>query len=398
MKLRVYGEIKNNTENKEAIEEEKMHNSSFLKITKQICVILLIAMGILYSLLTKQIQWSQFVLIAFVLLVMTATDLNIGVKQNFLTDKKQSVCIRGLMAVLIVLSHSHYYMDSLGFLKVFKPFGYLGVSVFFFLSGYGVVISSKNNSQYLLGYWKKRLLKLYVPYIFVSIIYLLCIYPVNMTGKEVPDIFSILFAFTAIKNLLPFAWYVIVILGWYVVYYIVAKMHLSYKKMLVILMSIVVLYYIIGIVSGIGSFFYNSSICLIIGSAFGFYEEAISRILNKTYFLVIFSVMFAASVVVLQRYGAVNNHIYSAIIICSSTLFILTLYTLGKYFSFCSTVLYGIGKISYEIYLLQGPVYILCKYFLQDNMCIFVAVFWSLLFLMAIAVNKISSEINGKFI
>lgn len=40
-------------------------------------------------------------------------------------------CIKGMMAVLIVLSHVHNYYSNIGLIETFTPFGYIGLTVFF---------------------------------------------------------------------------------------------------------------------------------------------------------------------------------------------------------------------------------------------------------------------------
>lgn len=50
-----------------------------------------------------------------------------------LIEKDSSKCLKELTALLGVLSHDHYYAPDLGLLKIFKPFGYVGVSIFSFI-------------------------------------------------------------------------------------------------------------------------------------------------------------------------------------------------------------------------------------------------------------------------
>ena len=62
-----------------------------------------------------------------------------------LTNKESSNCMKGMAALLIVFSHAHFYSTDLGLLKLFKPFGFIGVSLFFFYSGYGVMCQYISN-------------------------------------------------------------------------------------------------------------------------------------------------------------------------------------------------------------------------------------------------------------
>lgn len=50
--------------------------------------------------------------------------------------------------------------------------GFLGVAIFFFLSGYGLMESDKKNHLSVRGFFKKRFLKIYGPVFLVTAVWL----------------------------------------------------------------------------------------------------------------------------------------------------------------------------------------------------------------------------------
>lgn len=79
--------------------------------------------------------------------------------------------MKGMAALLIVFSHAHFYSTDLGLLKLFKPFGFIGVSLFFFYSGYGVMCQYISNVKYLNGFLLKRFRSVYIPYLIATLMY-----------------------------------------------------------------------------------------------------------------------------------------------------------------------------------------------------------------------------------
>jgi len=76
--------------------------------------------------------------------------------------------LRGLAIILIILSHSVGHTG----VRIFTPLGGIGVALFLLLSGYGLTESYKKNR--LSGFWKKKLLRIWLPY-FLFIILLVII-------------------------------------------------------------------------------------------------------------------------------------------------------------------------------------------------------------------------------
>lgn len=175
-------------------------------------------------------------------------------------------------------------MDNLGILKVFKPFGFLAVSLFFFYSGYGVMIKHINNRYYLCDFLKRRLTSVYVLYFFIMCLWFL----INICFKNYKTEFNTFRLFILnvflIKMSLPFAWYVQVIIVWYIIFYLVMKNNKCHWYGIRLLLIFNIVWYFTGMLLRLDSFYYNNTFCLILGVLIAFYENKKTQNIEKKFF------------------------------------------------------------------------------------------------------------------
>ena len=80
--------------------------------------------------------------------------------------------LRGVLALLIALHHVSQRIVSTPILSEFSKWGEYIVALFFFIMGYGLTISyEKKGTSYLDGFFKRRIIKLILPYIICIIGY-----------------------------------------------------------------------------------------------------------------------------------------------------------------------------------------------------------------------------------
>nr|WP_296099763.1 acyltransferase [uncultured Mediterraneibacter sp.] len=297
--------------------------------------------------------------------------------------------MKGMAAILIVFSHAHYYSTSLGLMRVFKPFGYIGVSLFFFCSGYGVMSQYILDKNYLNGFIAKRFRSVYIPFLMATFTYALFIRDINIDFvKLIKNVFLM-------DRILPFAWYVPVILVWYLLFFFVLKIVRDSKKACVIFLCANTLWYVIGYLLGMSSFYYNSTICLTIG-CFVALEKKICHILSKLKSLVLVATAFILSVVLLGLLGEKSNLIYSTCIFTSSILFVLFLLSIGTKITFEGNIPKVLGNYSYEVYLTQGIAYSLTYQLFNKQENLFWICFVPMLALTTVGVNLISKVIKNR--
>lgn len=79
-------------------------------------------------------------------------------------SKENGLYLRGLATLMIVLHHLCLSVNGSGILL---HVGHLASSIFFFLSGYGLMKKKDLN-----GFWKKRLSAVYVPFVVANAIFI----------------------------------------------------------------------------------------------------------------------------------------------------------------------------------------------------------------------------------
>ena len=195
-----------------------------------------------------------------------------------LTDKEFVNCMKGVAALLIVFSHAHYYDENLGLFKLFKPFGYIGVSLFFFCSGYGVMKNYIVKEHYLDGFLVKKLKGVYIPYIVATVLWFITsTILIGVKFDRFAVAISLIKSILLIKTALPFAWYILDVLVWYFVFFLAAKIIKTPKKMVRYLFILNLMWYFVGVLTDIPSFYYNGTCCLMIGCVVATEEKRIKE-------------------------------------------------------------------------------------------------------------------------
>ena len=112
---------------------------------------------------------------------------------------------------------------------VFTPFGGTGVALFLFISGYGLSESYKKNG--LSNYWKKKILRVLIPYFIV--ISLLYIFSYDFTWwRYLLDILG----------LKTHYWYIAFQMKWYIAFWFFSLFFLKYRACFLALMAIIILF------------------------------------------------------------------------------------------------------------------------------------------------------------
>lgn len=98
--------------------------------------------------------------------------------KTFELNKDWSNWIKLLAAVLVAVSHystvvviNNQWSDS-SFLRLWCQGGYIGVALFFFFSGYGLMESETKKHLSVTDFFRKRFLKVYLPVLLVSVIWI----------------------------------------------------------------------------------------------------------------------------------------------------------------------------------------------------------------------------------
>ena len=291
-------------------------------------------------------------------------------------SKQTTNAVKGLFALLVLIHHVflNFFQDTNSLLLnyFFSSLGYLSVSVFFFISGYGIRISLKKEKKYLDHFLKNRVLNLYCVCLVFSIIY--TIIKIVKCGISI----DIILNFFTLENI-GYGWYFQTIILQYLFFYIVYKyLNNCYKLRYSCLIIFTLLYCAFCWYFKLGSWRYVSVFAMVFGMYWAEIKEKIIDRINIWW--LISSVLFFTFVFVLRYF-----YNKASLSIFCSLLFAITFGIGLKYFSLNSALLVNIGKISLEIYASQN---IFINLFLGYPMYYSVFVF-VLTFLFSIAVHPL---------
>ena len=272
-----------------------------------------------------------------------------------------------MAALLVVNGHIFLFGNPTSPLTRYMNLGPCCVSLFYFLSGYGLIYSYKTRGNaYLKSFFSRRFIKLLMP-LLVAYVITLPIYSLLKAPIDWQEVFStILWGGPYLK----FSWYVTEIAGIYLLFYITMRLKAKLvNKLITLSVEILMLMTVL--------FFANQPIWYIV-SLPGFiagiwYEYYEKRIISKITFQ---SLIFFIAITVLIWFIAWQWHYTGG--------FILTAYRYEFISMFVSALLFPIIVIAltfnsritppdllvthsfYEIYLLQNAAMIISSFFSSD--------------------------------
>ena len=269
-------------------------------------------------------------------------------------SKEATLPLRGLLALLIVLHHLSQrltYMipeeSVVNYLRDFNCWGVPVVSVFFFMSGYGIMKSyQRRGKDYLNNFFSGRLCKIMIPFIICCLVYI----PLN--HNTISSIFS-LDTWKIDCPLLPSSWFVIAILCQYLIFYIAARVIDNIKGTIIAawIFSTMLMFLLDGM--GFKSFWWQSLISFNLGMSVSYHENYLRRyMLSKKLLIICFCLVLISLFL---------NDIIGYQMKWSFLLFVTLLpFFIWQLICNCkihnTIVLDFIGKISYEVYLVHGAI------------------------------------------
>lgn len=291
-------------------------------------------------------------------------------------EKEQTIPLRGILCLLIILHHLSLAVDAGGVFGMFKYVGVVAVGAFFFLSGYGIMKQSEKQGEvYLKGFLRKRVLKLIVP-LAVAFVVSFCAF--WLLGIKSPsEIFSSFLKFD------PFpyhSWYIWAVMLLYICFWLSKKLIKNQKAVLAALTVLSLVIMLVFVFVGRVDNFASSVFCFPFGSALARYEKSLKKCLNarkKRIVTVVFTALILSALIVCHNFLPDTfpylKHILRNIINIGFC-FVIVLF--ASYIKFGNGLLNIIGVYSFEIYLWHGTVYKLLRQigFLTANSLVFVLV------------------------
>lgn len=137
-----------------------------------------------------------------------------GVIVSELISRRETTILKGLAIGMIIIQHIGQAFQ----ISAVNPLGPIGVFIFLFLSGYGIMCSYRKNG--LKNYFSRRLIKVYFPYA-VSVLLFLVFQ--LLTYGYIDDIKIIPMYFFLVELPQGSYWYLVLMFYWYIVFFFIAK-------------------------------------------------------------------------------------------------------------------------------------------------------------------------------
>ena len=322
--------------------------------------------------------------------------------KNNLISKDLATTLKGFSAIMIIISHIidkkyPFYLQGL-------KYGAIWVSFFFFLSGYGLIISYKNKKDYLNGFISNKIVKLYIPFVIAELFYIIA--NIVIFSKQY-SVIDVLLGIIGIKLINTSLWFMQNLFIFYFLFYIIYKSNINKKT--IIMVSIVAIYIVIAIAFdktiGINTWWYLSTPCFILGLLIGENKESLTSHLKDKRITLLMASFLLLSIILFyyltkaSYHGSnsiISNNNYYIILLemIISPFFVISVVFLSIRFSIKCNIMYRIGIISMELYFYHRIIVNVFKMILSINNC-FLEIALTLLIslLLALIMNKINSKI-----
>lgn len=285
--------------------------------------------------------------------------------------------LKGLAILAIVFSHIGYCLVSDNrFLFPLSILAGVGVNIFLFLSGYGIVISSLSKEKSILGFYKHHLLKLYKPFWLTLIFFFILdffilnkTYSFSYIGQSLIGFFPRADLFLDINS--PF-WYFTFIIFYYLLFPLIFNRKQPWISGIILsLIGYLVILYNPQILKQIIYFyklhFLAFPLGVLIGSLVFKYKDNLLELITKQkwqnipYLKILKKISYFSSVIFLLcliGYTAYYSHIGDVFWLEQITSLItggsiILLFLISK---FENRLFYWFGLFSYEIYLIHWPI------------------------------------------
>lgn len=309
--------------------------------------------------------------------------------------------LRGILAITIVLHHMSEKIDSGYVFPYFQHLGYLVVAVFFFLSGYGLLVSyKKKGKNYLKGFLKKRVLYLLIVYLIVSALYI--VFDI-IIGKEMSVKRVLTGIFFSSDPIAVNSWYILVQLILYLFFWAVFSLGKPSTKTKILIMTVLVaLLAVIYRLADYYSYWYMSTFAFVFGLLWAEEKERIDLVLQKHYLLCVFASallfsLFSICPLAFERFGYEIEAIRIVCRMFSSVAFCALVIIALRFVKPKGKVLRFLGERSLEIYLMHAMVYISLrnkKYLWLKNEFLWVVLTLALSIALAWVCNLLNKKIS----
>lgn len=266
-------------------------------------------------------------------------------------SKSCCTSLKGFFALVVILHHIALKYPSGGL--VFDSFSYLGfiaVSVFFFISGYGLIKNySGKDTRVDFRFVKKYFVKIGIPFIVFNLLY----FCVSKYGPHPYSLgYVVLSYITYGRPIVDSGWFMVVYISLLIVFFCTSRIS-GYKTYWQLISALVVC---VGWAmfckwKSWGAWWYYSNLSYVIGMFFGYNESQIVAFF-KTHYRLLLPFFFLAFIVSFNLAARNSDDIVAHLF--SGAVFPVLVFTICGKVRIGNAILEWLGRMSLELYLVHG--------------------------------------------
>lgn len=330
---------------------------------------------------------------------------------NSLSDNKISYlskecfdCLKGYFALCVLTHHAYLFtLFLLGtrFEIILYNLGYWAVSIFIFITGYGLYESySTKGNDYINTMPFKRILSSVFFYFIVAIIYI--IYDLIIGYQH--ELRDYIGTFTYGCTIISFGWYFQLSILLYLIFFFIFKFVKIKELRSLFIVLFVLAYFVFYYVNNMSVTLYVPIFSFIYGILCSKYKSIVEKILSKLYILIIFLSLFgfAFGSLFVWRYQKISPRLLIVLVsVLSQFFFVVFVISISRFFiKYLKWILINpiskfYGSVSMELYLFQG-ITIRILSVLPLNKYVYIALIFVCCTLVAIPFNKLFGVLQKK--
>lgn len=276
--------------------------------------------------------------------------------------KEVSCKLKGITAVFVVLFHLVFSITDMPIYNMlFHDVGYLCVGIFFFISGYGIALKLNTDRTYLEIYVKEKIPKLLVPYLEIFFIYWIAFKIMRTPDMSVK---RVLLSLINGHSIVEYSWYVYAVILFDLCLCLIYK--IKNKGKVGIVIFLLLLYWIVIYSLHVGDHWIRSCSTYVFGILCACYPYVTVWLFKHRKIAVILCTaeLFCRMIGILpissQKGGGYPIHILLSWLDCICLVIIIIISNrISKRNK--GVLLIGLGKISYELYLIHGLVILMFR-------------------------------------
>ncbi len=325
---------------------------------------------------------GDYILLLLLLIIVGTSKIKIKEDKTDYLSIENTTIIKGFLALTVVLCHLGLFYGEGKILNHFVFLGSISVGVFFFLSGYALMSQYLKKKDYKEGFLKRRLGKIFVPYIIVTFVYMAYFF---LIGERV-GFFEAIRLFLIGESIVSYSWYIAEIMVLYLIFYFSMLFFKDQKSVLVANVVISICLIIFYNVMKYPACWSDSTHMYIIGIIWAYNKDWINLYFRKID-IPTFVVSLIFLILINTRSSFFSRIAYTFLFV----VFFMRFDLKNQFLTFT-------GKVSMEIYMLHGlAIKIVRRFFFDDDSFVSLLTVFILVYFLSAIFNRLFRYMTKRF-